>query len=353
MNSLDILRDMIKGKPLLFLIVFFTIGCLLGWWVMGYVIWPTQYVGESRTYDLSVPEKEQYISMVADSYKLTGNAGEARASLAGWDSDEVAGLIATTSSNLRNKGRSEAAQRVEDLALALGTTTGTAPAASAPAPADVISTQTPQPVMSGFSIVSLIRICIGLIVIIIVIAAILFVVDLRKRKAKVPGVPFVHDETPADEAKADEGNLGPFTSTFTLGDDDYDESFSIESSTGEFLGECGIGVSEIIESGPPDRVTAFEVWLFDKSDIRTVTKVLMSDYAFNEPGLRDKLAPKGEAILAQPAQTFDVETDALNMEARVVEVTYGNEGQYPNSYFDSLTIELTVRPREGAAEEVL
>jgi hypothetical protein len=44
-------------------------------------------------------------------------------------------------------------------------------------------------------------------------------------------------------------------------------------------GECGVGISETIGVGDPKKVTAFEVWLFDKNDIQTVTKVLMSAHA--------------------------------------------------------------------------
>ena len=62
--------------------------------------------------------------------------------------------------------------------------------------------------------------------------------------------------------------LGHFITTYKLGEDTYDESFSIETPNGEFLGECGVSILEIIGSGQPDKVTVFEVWLFDASDIR-------------------------------------------------------------------------------------
>jgi len=46
---------------------------------------------------------------------------------------------------------------------------------------------------------------------------------------------------------------------------------SHRSSSGEYLGEWASD-SETIGASEPDQVTAFEVWLFDKSDIRTVTR---------------------------------------------------------------------------------
>ena len=95
--------------------------------------------------------------------------------------------------------------------------------------------------------------------------------------------------------------------TYMAGDDLYDDSFSIDSPSGEFLGECGVGISDTIGVGDPKKVTAFEVWLFDKNDIQTVTKVLMSEHAFNDAAIRQRLAPRascswepGSALCLKP-----------------------------------------------------
>ncbi len=54
-----------------------------------------------------------------------------------------------------------------------------------------------------------------------------------------------------------------FSTPYVLGDDYFDPSFSIEIGA-DFLGECGIGISETLGAGDPKKVTAFEAWLFDK-----------------------------------------------------------------------------------------
>ena len=73
------------------------------------------------------------------------------------------------------------------------------------------------------------------------------------------------------------------------GDDAFDKSFIIENSNGDFLGECGVSISEYVNTDDGARnVTAFEIWLFDKNDTHTVTKVLMSDYAFSDEATRAK-----------------------------------------------------------------
>jgi len=141
--------------------------------------------------------------------------------------------------------------------------------------------------------------------------------------------------------------VGQYMSTYILGDDLYDESFSIETTSGEFLGECGSGISETIGVGDPKKVTATEVWLFDKNDIRTVTKVLMSRHAFNDEALRTKLAPKGEAVLAEPGLVTTLETQTLRVQVRIIDLQYGAGAMPPQSFFERITVELAAWPKEG------
>jgi hypothetical protein len=133
--------------------------------------------------------------------------------------------------------------------------------------------------------------------------------------------------------------LDEFITRYNYGDDGYDMSFSIETAQTEFLGECGIGMSESLNRGSPQQATAFEVWLFDKDDIRTVTKVLLSEYASNDEQIRNRLAPKGELVVAKEGEIIDLETKSLRVQAHIREIEYGNEGE-PNGYFERLVIEL-------------
>jgi hypothetical protein len=144
------------------------------------------------------------------------------------------------------------------------------------------------------------------------------------------------------------GEAPPITqyiSTYVQGDDLYDDSFSIETPSGEFLGECGSGISETIGVGDPKKVTATEVWLFDKNDIRTITKVWMSEHAYNDQALRTKLAPKGEAVLAAPNAITTLETQTLRVRVRVIDLQYGEGALPPNSFFQRLTVEIAAWPK--------
>jgi hypothetical protein len=138
--------------------------------------------------------------------------------------------------------------------------------------------------------------------------------------------------------------VATFRTIYSLGDDLYDDSFSIESTTGDFLGECGVGIGDIIGVGDPKKVSAFEVWLFDKNDIQTVTKVLMSSYAYNDDDTRSRLAAKGDPVLAESGGIIELETASLRVEARIVDLTYGQGALPSGSFFERIAIELKAFP---------
>lgn len=138
--------------------------------------------------------------------------------------------------------------------------------------------------------------------------------------------------------------LATFRTIYSIGDDTYDDSFSIESPTGDFLGECGVGIGDAIGAGDPRKVSAFEVWLFDKNDIQTVTKVVMSRYTFSDEETRGKMAAKGDPVLAQSGEVIYLETRSLVVEARIVDMSYGQSALPNESFFDRMTIELRALP---------
>jgi hypothetical protein len=158
------------------------------------------------------------------------------------------------------------------------------------------------------------------------------------RKIDIAGQP----ETPPFESSGQEQPISQFITTYALGDDLFDDSFSIDSPTGEFLGECGVGISEIIGFGEPKKVQAFEVWLFDKNDIQTVTKVLMSPHAFNDVATFQRLQAKGEPSMVERGKQIVLETAALQMVATVSDAEYGQGALPEESYFDRLTLEISV-----------
>ena len=170
----------------------------------------------------------------------------------------------------------------------------------------------------------------------------------------------IRDQLTKDAVAAPVSDLGPpvvrHVSIYSPGRA-YDDSFSIEDAKkdDEFLGECGAVISETIGAGQPEKVTAIEVWLFDKEDfVRTLTTVFVSEHAYNDPALRSTLAAKGELVVAKPGAIATLETNTLRLQARIVDMAYGTGPLPPNSYFDKMTIEIQAwrRAASGAPTPV-
>jgi hypothetical protein len=319
-------------------VVGLVLGCLFGWMVMGWLVMPV-------TWESTPAEKEQYILMAADSYALNGDDELARARLADWDDEEIGELIARLAAT-----HPQEQQNLLNLGLALGL--GVMEAIPQPT---VVATTPPTTVKLTSSLGGTLPIVCGVITLLLfIIIGGLLVTRLRGRREEAealapawqPGVPVGAEAMPS-LAFTGPPPLGHFVTTYDLGHDTYDESFSIETPLGEFLGECGVGISETLGAGEPAKVTAFEIWLFDKSDIRTITKVLMSQYAYNDDALRTKLAPKGDHVLAELGEDMVLETTSLRVDARVVDMEYDGEAVPPQSQFTKLTVELVTRPIES------
>jgi hypothetical protein len=156
-----------------------------------------------------------------------------------------------------------------------------------------------------------------------------------------PGKP-AQPPVPAPGATAERGGAGQeFTAAFHQGDEAYDQSFDIEGPDGSYWGECGMTMSEAMH-GDPQRATALEVWLFDKSDIRTVTKVLMSDYAYGNQALREKLSSRGDAVLLAPDLGFVLDAQTLRLMGKIVELEYDDSQAPARGTIRRLRVQLRV-----------
>jgi hypothetical protein len=94
--------------------------------------------------------------------------------------------------------------------------------------------------------------------------------------------------------------------------------------------------------GDPKKVTALEIWLFDKNDIKTATKVLMSLHAFGDAAIRSRLEAKGELIQMEPQKQVMLETETLQLLATIIDLQYGDGAMPDKSYFDRVTLELAI-----------
>jgi hypothetical protein len=329
-------------------------GLLIGLF-FAWMVWPLSY-NPSYPPTLAKSYRDEYVQMVADSYAIDQNRASAQLRLKGLESE-----LPDIFGRLKARAQDASAARIQKLADDLGVKITPAPSAAEAAPFPL-------------------QLVLGLLLLIIGAVGIAFWLYLRRQVPAVAPSPAPlrdRDRTvpamqapmtvttekpspttrPAPSAPAPsvaaaplhdlaEPMLGRFVTTYKLGDDGYDTSFSIETPNGDFLGECGVGISDTVGDGP-QKVTAFEVWLFDKNDIKTVTKVLMSDHAFKSDTIRKKLQARGEAVLATPGLEIVLETEALKVRAILGDFAYGSGGA-PDSFFSRLSMELAPTIKSAA-----
>ena len=134
------------------------------------------------------------------------------------------------------------------------------------------------------------------------------------------------------------------TSTYVPNDDVYDDSFSIESAGGKFLGEMGCGVCEATSGSKPNRVGGIEVWLFDAHTTVTATKIVVSEPLLNNPMMMRQFRQEPISFELLPAVTgaiYVFETETMIVQVRIVKVAYVYAESGPTPFFDQLTIELS------------
>ena len=351
------------SRPLVTGILGFVIGLIIGLPLLGWMVWPVEWKDADASF-LRQDLKAQYLCMIVDSYKVNQNASlaQARIDSLGMDIQTSPYMLDT----LQGGGCSYKAGDADVMALksallgnvAVGgstSVTGGTPAAA------VLPTATATGKSATKSSTILLSLLCALFLIIGGALVYIFFIRNRKKGGQNPATEMDEDyidedasyanqtmptkTVPASHSQVGGGPAAHFMTTYVIGDDLYDDSFSIDAQTGEFLGECGVGISDTIGVGDPKKVTAFEVWLFDKNDIQTVTKVLMSSHAMNDSAIRQRLASKGEPLLVEAGQQLLLETATLQLEAKVIELVYGQGALPAGSFFERLTLEIAVWPK--------
>lgn len=329
--------DLIGKRPITSVILAFIIGLAVGWFAIGWGLWPVTYTG-AQFRDLSQEDQQNYVRAVAELYSFDGDATQVRAALAGWSGEVVACQMAARSADPADAARLRAVANVVTNQECAGIS------AEAPAAEEEEEGSNLGFILALFLFLVLL---IGAIVVVIRRRGDILGEDTPTRPyADVPDLPPMMDDEGIHATP-----LARFRTSYVYGHDTYDDSFSIETANGDFLGECGVGISEAVGTDTPKNVTAFEVWLFDKNDIRTVTKVIMSDHAFFDEALKAKLAPKGEPILSRENETVVLETASLIINAEIKEMQYGTGVLPAQSFFERMTIELSAWAKDGEVVE--
>lgn len=324
------------------LVAAFLLGAIVGLVVLGWWLWPVQWTNADPA-DLRPIHKDAYIQLVADSYAVTNDRDAALAEIqalkAPGDQDITLSVRLNDLIDVRTAaGQIAKAERLRALASALNL--------PQPSPGE----PPVEPAAAGGSQLSRI---VGIVFFLGLLGCglVLLLTQLQKREAarrgrrlspELPIAPASQTEHGAAATVLSETALGHFETTYHLGDEGYDLSYSIESASGEFLGECGVSALEELGIGEPGRVSAIELWLFDKEDVRTETKILMGEQAFGDDALRERLASKGTLVQAERGKIVTVETANLRLSATISDLEYESP---LNSIFGKLTTALEITPK--------
>lgn len=356
-------RSSLLSNPILLGVGGLVIGLLIGWFLLGWVLFPVEYTN-ADLWDLNPAAKEMYIVTTADAFAADQNLTLSQERLRGLTAEEISQSLTAEFAARNTKGDAAGAARISSFAQAIGMPISGSPAQPA-------ATPTPANQSGGLTdnLGMLLLILAG--VILLVAAGLFLFMRMKNRQAAPQAAPAAQTASTAPPSEFADApgqapamnaapvaavaattaarpgatsiskSLGTFAATYKFGEDNYDTSFTLETNRGEFLGETGMGSSETVGEGKPDKVTAFDIWLFDKTDVRTVTQILMSEAAFNNQATRQRLATKGELVLAEKGKTVRLETATLVVDCEIVDLVYASTpGLPPNSHFQKLIVEM-------------
>ncbi len=348
------ISDFIKKQPLIVALLALVVGVWFGWQVIGWRLYPVEYI-DGAFKDLRAVDQQEYVRAIADSYALDLDTGKAQRRLASLCALDGAAICLKAAQAVSSTVVAVANDPVALPRLAALQAIVSAAGISEPPPATTTTPWWQLPLM----------LC-GVVVLIGLLVGGYFYwrtmssgpgsgaskpkPAFRPTPSRLPTEGMTAEESAAVLASSPTGTapIAQFMTTYVLGDDTYDDSFPVDGPDGMFLGECGMGISETIGVGDPKKVMAFEVWLFDKNDIRTVTRVLMSEHAFKDEALKSRLAAKGDPVLVKSGDVVSMDTATLTVTARVVDMAYGGGALPPNSHFERLTIELAAYQKAAA-----
>ena len=166
----------------------------------------------------------------------------------------------------------------------------------------------------------------------------------RPEPETVETAPTLVEAAPA--ARTSRQLVAQFEASYAFGIRTYDESFTINTEDGELLGACGMGINESVDraAANTDQVRLLDIWLYDRSAVRSVSQPLVSP-GFNVSGL-DEFADGDGSMTSPPLEvvpglTFMLQSDRIVLECRIHSATFLDSEQAPMP-FRSVSVSLAV-----------
>ncbi len=140
--------------------------------------------------------------------------------------------------------------------------------------------------------------------------------------------------------------VGQFEANYAFGIQSYDESFTINAEDGELLGACGVGINESVDrdAANSDQVRLLDVWLYDRSAVRSVSQPLIAP-GFSVAGLEDYAEGSGSdsssPLEVAPGMRCTLRSDSIVVECSIKSATF-LEGELEPMPFRSVSVSLAV-----------
>ena len=175
---------------------------------------------------------------------------------------------------------------------------------------------------------------------------------LQEGLAQPQGDTFVADVStdiePSDGEPTPGGDvLATFEANYAFGIQSYDESFTINAPDGELLGACGMGMNESLdrEAADTDQVRLLEIWLYDRSAVRSISQLLVSpgfDATLLDDSTDTDSTNRSPPLELKPDLTCALRSHHIQLDCTIKNVSFLDSGQSPRP-LRSVSAALVVR----------
>ncbi len=149
-----------------------------------------------------------------------------------------------------------------------------------------------------------------------------------------------YQQSPPPEPESFSSAEAGFVATYTRGNESFERVFEIYGTDNNYLGDCSVQIADTV-GNDRGNVTAFEIRLFEVGNPRSVTKLVMSEHAYNDSALRARLATQGTPVLAERHQPIMLQGNLITIETDITELIYAAIVTEPeNSVFDRFSVKL-------------
>ena len=353
----------------------FLLGLFIGWFVIGWWLWPAGFGGLSPA-RLDRVSRQDYLALVADSYAQNGNLAVVQQRLQGFDLNEAASELDDLARRSDEFGLTAQAARMRNLATVVRRDLLRTAAQPTAAPKTTTAAPTAQPsaglgeqvqnLFGGLRQGWLVGLVLALVIVALLAwAAIRWRLDRLVRFGGRPDDTADVEEDAVVSGAGGDGeeqplvyvSLNQLTRISYSADGPDRTEIRIKDANKDMVGQVELRAAEILGRNPGEPPSALELRLFDRHEPRTRVAVLVSHAASQDPTARQLIASmssdyvKPAFDVSRLGRVVELDTRFIHLQAEVVDAVFGEGGHYPP--FKYLCLEITPMPANLGEQPVL